>query len=276
MAGSRRPNQLENVVLNLAVNARDAMTDGGRVLIETANRHLDARDAGGRPSVPAGEYVMIAVSDSGAGMTPEVLAKAFDPFFTTKSVGRGTGLGLSQVYGFVKQSGGHVEIASQPGEGTTVELYLPRFLGGAPLPESEREAAKPSPQGQAREVILVVEDEPGVRRFSVAALTELGYAVLEAEDAAKALALLDTRPEIVLLFTDVVMPGVDGPKLAREALKRRPDLKVLFTSGYAKTGPAPADVLAPGGELLSKPFAVDDLAVRVRRLLDEDGSPSPA
>lgn len=224
------PNQLENVILNLAVNARDAMPEGGRVTIETANCHLDARYTAAHPYVTPGQYVLVAVTDTGGGMSPEIIAKAFDPFFTTKEVGKGTGLGLSQVYGFVKQSGGHVKIYSEPGQGTTVKVYLPRRLGeggeAEPAPEPEE-----VPLGETQEVVLVVEDEPAVRQFSTDALAELGYRVLEADGAAAALRLLDAHPGIALLFTDVVMPEVNGRKLADEALRRRPDLKVLFTTG---------------------------------------------
>ena len=184
------PNQLENVLLNLSVNARDAMPEGGRLTIETQNAHIDDRYAAAHPGVPAGQYVLIAVTDTGAGMPHEVVAKAFDPFFTTKAVGKGTGLGLSQVYGFVKQSGGHVKIYSETGHGTTVKVYLPRLVG------NEHEILNDSvpadlPLGESQEVILVVEDEPAVRQFSVEALTVLGYRVIEADGAAAALRLLD-------------------------------------------------------------------------------------
>ena len=261
------PNQLENVILNLAVNARDAMPDGGRLTIETANCHLDERYAADHLGVPSGQYILIAVTDTGGGMAPEVAARAFDPFYTTKAVGRGTGLGLSQVYGFVKQSGGHVKIYSEIGQGTTVKVYLPRFTG-------EDEQAHPAdygralPRGEARELVLVVEDEPGVRQFSVGALTELGYPVLEAGGAETALKLLDAHPEIVLLFTDVVMPETNGRKLADEACRRRPDLKVLFTTGYSRNAVVHNGVLEPGVHLIGKPFTVEELATRIRTVLD--------
>ncbi len=227
------PNQLENVLLNLAVNARDAMPDGGRLTIETQNAHIDARYAAAHVGVPTGQYVLIAVSDTGSGMAEDVIARAFDPFFTTKEVGKGTGLGLSQVYGFVKQSGGHVAIYSEPGEGTTVKVYLPRLVGSEEDAPTDK-AASELPLGSVQEVILVVEDEPAVRQFSVDALAELGYRVLEADGAAAALRLLGAHSEIELLFTDVVMPDVNGRKLADEARRRRPDLKVLFTTGYTR------------------------------------------
>ncbi|MDN4591695.1 hybrid sensor histidine kinase/response regulator [Xenophilus aerolatus] len=264
------PNQLENVILNLAVNARDAMPDGGRLTIETANCHLDEHYTAAHLGLAPGQYVMIAVTDTGAGMTPEVLAKAFDPFFTTKEVGRGTGLGLSQVYGFVKQSGGHVKIYSEHGQGTTVKVYLPRLVGDAEEPPAA-EAAASLPLGDAQEVVLVVEDEAAVRQFSVEALTELGYCVLEADGAAAALRLIDAHPEIALLFTDVVMPEVNGRKLADEARRRRPALKVLFTTGYTRNAVVHNGVLDPGVQLLGKPFTVEALAARVREVLDSEG-----
>ena len=213
---------------------------------------------------------MIAVTDTGAGMTPEVLAKAFDPFFTTKEVGRGTGLGLSQVYGFVKQSGGHVKIYSEHGQGTTVKVYLPRLVGNAEEPAPAEPPAS-LPLGDAQEVVLVVEDEAAVRQFSVEALTELGYRVLEADGAAAALRLIDAHPEIALLFTDVVMPEVNGRKLADEARRRRPGLKVLFTTGYTRNAVVHNGVLDPGVQLLGKPFTVEALAARVREVLDSEG-----
>lgn len=261
------PNQLENVILNLAVNARDAMPGGGKITIETANCHLDERYATDHLGVPSGQYVMIAVTDTGEGMPAEVAAKAFDPFFTTKEVGRGTGLGLSQVYGFVKQSGGHVKIYSEVGQGTTVKVYLPRFMGAVEALQNPV-AGHELPQGDA-ELVLVVEDEPGVRQFSVEALSELGYAVLEADGAQAALKLIDAHPDIALLFTDVVMPEVNGRKLADEARRRRPNLKVLFTTGYTRNAVVHNGVLDPGVHLIGKPFSVEDLATRVRAVLDE-------
>jgi signal transduction histidine kinase/ActR/RegA family two-component response regulator len=261
------PNQLENVLLNLAVNARDAMPGGGKLTVETQNAHLDERYAAAHLGAPAGQYVLIAVSDTGSGMPEEVIAKAFDPFFTTKEVGKGTGLGLSQVYGFVKQSGGHVKIYSEAGQGTTVKVYLPRLLE----PEDERiedGGASLLPLGESQEVILVVEDEPGVRQFTVEALSELGYRVLEAEGAGAALKLLEAHPEIGLLFTDVVMPDVNGRKLADEARRVRGDLPVLFTTGYTRNAVVHNGVLDPDVELISKPFTVEELAAKVREVLD--------
>nr|WP_145547365.1 PAS domain-containing protein [Variovorax boronicumulans] len=261
------PHQLENVILNLAVNGRDAMGEHGRLTIETANCHLDERYASEHLGLAAGQYVLVAVSDTGTGMSPEVIAKAFDPFFTTKEVGRGTGLGLSQVYGFVKQSGGHVKIYSEPGQGTAVKVYLPRLLGphqDVHLAESQQAV----PQGDSLELVLVVEDEPAVRQLSIDALTELGYRVLEADGAAAALRLIDAHPDIDLLFTDVVMPEVNGRKLADEALKRRPLLKVLFTTGYTRNAVVHNGVLDPGVQLIGKPYTIEELATRVREVLD--------
>ncbi len=269
------PNQLENVLLNLAVNARDAMPEGGRLTVETQNAHLDARYAAAHLGVPPGQYVLIAVTDTGSGMPEAVIARAFDPFFTTKEVGKGTGLGLSQVYGFVKQSGGHVKIYSEPGQGTTVKVYLPRLLNAAE--DAPEEASAPGlPTGDAQEIILIVEDEPAVRQFSVDALGELGYRVLEADGAATALRLLDLHPEITLMFTDVVMPDINGRRLADEARARRPDLKVLFTTGYTRNAVVHNGVLDSGVELIGKPFTVEELAAKVRDLLDAPTVPPQA
>lgn len=261
-------NQLENVILNLAVNARDALPGGGRLVVETANCTIADDDGAAAAEVPVGEYVRITVADNGSGMPPEVIAKAFDPFFTTKKVGQGTGLGLSQVYGFVKQSAGHVNIDSTPGQGTTVTLYLPRRrVDVAPSPPAGREDNRALSGG--RELVLVVEDEPGVRQFSIEALTELGYPVLAAEGAATALTLLDRHPDIALLFTDVVMPEVNGRQLADEALRRRPTLKVLFTTGYSRNALENDGVLDPDVHLIGKPFTLEELALRVRAVLAE-------
>ena len=253
------PNQLENAILNLAVNARDAMPDGGRLSIATHNADRDER---GRP----GEFVLICVIDTGTGMPDAVVAKAFDPFFTTKEVGKGTGLGLSQVYGFVKQTGGHIGIKSKPGEGTTIEIHLPRYHGATAAAEVESEHHLAL--GQREEVVLVVEDEPTVRQFSTDALGELGYRVLEADGAAAALRLLDAHPDIALMFTDVVMPEVNGAKLAEEARRRRPDLRILFTTGYTRDAVLNDGVLDPGVQLLGKPYSVEELAAKVRDVLD--------
>ena len=262
------PNQLENIVLNLAVNARDAMPDGGHLTIETQNAHLDDRYAAEHIGVGAGHYVLIAITDTGVGMPPEVLEKAFDPFYTTKPVGKGTGLGLSQVYGFVKQTGGHVKIYTEVGEGTTIKIYLPRLRGERPA-EEQVASAVALEFGDAREVILVVEDDPAVRQFSIEALAELGYSTLEADGAEKALKLIDAHPEIVLLFTDVVMPDVNGARLAEEARRRRPDIKVLFTTGYTRNAVVHNGVLDHGIDLIGKPFTIESLAAKLRLVLEK-------
>jgi signal transduction histidine kinase/CheY-like chemotaxis protein len=259
--------QLENAILNLAVNARDSMPDSGRLTIETANASLDDDYAAAHPDVAAGRYVMIAVSDNGAGMTADVIAKAFDPFFTTKGVGKGTGLGLSQVHGFVKQSGGHIKIYSEPGQGTTVKMYLPRFLGvGATL--TKPEPIRVMPTGNAMQIILVVEDEGRVRHLTVDMLRELGYTVLEADGAASALLLLKANPNVNLLFTDIVMPDVNGRQLADEAQRNDLALKVLFTSGYTSSAIVHNGMLDDGVQLISKPFTLQQLANKVQGVFD--------
>jgi signal transduction histidine kinase len=259
-------NQLESAILNIAINARDAMPQGGKLTIETANAFLDDAYSKHHAEVTAGQYVMIAVSDTGTGMKPDVAARAFDPFFTTKPAGKGTGLGLSQVYGFVKQSQGHIKIYSEIGDGTTIKIYLPRLVGAAETLAAGRQG--PVQTGQAGEVILVVEDDPLMRKLSTEALLELGYTVLHSESAATALTILDGRPDIKLLFTDVVMPETNGKKLADEALRRRPDLKVLFTTGYTQNAVVHGGALDAGVNLLTKPFAIDQLATKVRAVLD--------
>ncbi|HEX7800095.1 MAG TPA: PAS domain S-box protein [Asticcacaulis sp.] len=260
-------NQLENVLLNLAVNARDAMPDGGRLTIETQNAHLDQRYVASELGILPGQYVLIAVTDSGAGMTEDVMRKAFDPFFTTKDVGKGTGLGLSQVYGFVKQSGGHIKIYSEVGEGTTIKIYLPRHLGPAEDGGDPGRTETPPPADRG-ELILVVDDEDLVRRFSVEALTELGYRVLEASSAQAALAMILDRPDVDLLFTDIVMPEMNGKKLADLVREKRPDLPVIYTTGYTRNAVVHNGTLDPDVELISKPFTIEELATRVRTVLE--------
>jgi len=263
-------NQLESALLNLAVNARDAMPSGGKLTIETANAYLDEAYAAIEEDMRAGQFVVVAVSDTGTGMSPEVIRKAFDPFFTTKDIGQGTGLGLSQVYGFIKQSGGHAKIYSELGEGTTIKLYLPRLLtaGAVDDPPVVRSALR----GGA-EIILVVEDEADVRGFVVDMLRELGYEVIEAADGPAALSVLEARPDIKLLFTDVGLPGsFNGRQLADEASRRRPDLKILYTTGYARNAIVHQGRLDPGVELINKPFTYMALAARIRAVLD--GTPS--
>jgi PAS domain S-box-containing protein len=261
------PGQLENALLNLALNARDAMPGGGRLTIETANCYLDqAYVTTLSEPVEPGQYVMIAVADTGAGMDSATRERAFDPFFTTKDVGKGTGLGLSQVYGFVRQSGGHVKIYSEVGEGTTVKIYLRRQAGeaqssGASTPQSASSAI-------GDETILVVEDDEALRGYTSEILTELGYRVLEAKDADEALQVLE-KNSVDLLFTDVVMPGgMSGRELADEALRRRPALKVLFTTGYTRNAIVHHGRLDADVELVGKPFTFADLSAKVRALLD--------
>jgi len=211
--------------------------------------------------------VLIAVTDTGFGMPSSVIEKAFDPFFTTKEVGKGTGLGLSQVYGFIKQSNGHVKIYSEPGHGTTIKVYLPRVL--TQTEPSDAKNGLRSGSEEFSEIILVVEDEAAVRMFSVEALLEAGYRVIEAESGVAALKLIESRPDISLLFTDVVMPGMNGAKLAEEAHKLRPELKILFTTGYTRNAVVHNGVLDPGVELIGKPFTIDQLSRKVREVLDK-------
>jgi CheY-like chemotaxis protein len=258
--------QLENAILNIAINARDAMPDGGKLTIETGNAYLDDAYCAQNADVEPGQFVMVAITDTGLGIPAEIVTKVFDPFFTTKAPGKGTGLGLSQVYGFIKQSRGHIKIYSEIGSGTTVKIYLPRLIG-------EMKQIKPRMQPQIRagtadEVILVVEDDPLMREMSADALRNLGYSVLESETAAEALAILDANSGVKLLFTDVVMPDMNGKKLADEALRRRPDLKVLFTTGYTRNAVVHGGVLDPGVNFLSKPFSLEQLATKVRAVLD--------
>jgi signal transduction histidine kinase/ActR/RegA family two-component response regulator len=260
--------QFENAILNLAVNARDAMRGGGKLTIETANAHLDDSYAAGHPEVKAGQYVLLAVTDTGQGMSPDILAKAFDPFFTTKS-GKGTGLGLSQVYGFVKQSGGHIKLYSEPGVGMTVKLYLPRFTGTADGTRTTATTESPMPRARPEETVLVVEDEESVRLSSIEAVAELGYRVYAAESAASALALLDDHPDIGLLFTDIVMPEVNGRALADEATRRRPRLRVLFTTGFTRNAIIHNGTLDAGVNLLAKPYTLEALAQKLRRVFDD-------
>ncbi|MFN4140534.1 ATP-binding protein [Aestuariivirga sp.] len=260
-------NQLESAILNLAVNARDAMPEGGKLTIETANTALDESYAAIDAEVIPGQYVMISISDTGTGMSMEVLARVLEPFFTTKESGRGTGLGLSMVYGFVKQSGGHVTIYSEENEGTTVKLYFPRYMGDVGAATASAEPViLTSREG---EVILVVEDNDDVRAYSTMILSELGYVVIEASEADAALKILRSGRRIDLLFTDVVLPGKSGRVLADAAQELRPDLKILFTTGYSRNAIVHQGRLDPGVQLISKPFTFEQLASRVRDILDQ-------
>lgn len=258
-------NQLENAILNLSINARDAMPDGGRLTIETSNAHLDDNYARTHDEVTAGQYVLIAISDTGTGMTPETVERAFEPFYTTKPAGKGTGLGLSQVFGYVKQSGGHIAIYSEVGQGTTIKLYLPRAFSDVRA-DAQRKAAA-TPEGSPDQVVLLVEDDDRMREITVAGLRELGYTVMHASSGARALQTLAGHPRIALLFTDVVMPDMGGRQLADEALKIRPDLKILFTTGYTRNAIVHNGVLDPGVNFLSKPFTLDQLGRKVREVL---------
>jgi CheY-like chemotaxis protein len=259
-------NQLENALLNLAINARDAMPKGGLIRITTSSRELDASYAAMHPDVIPGQYVMVSVSDNGTGMPMEIVAKAFDPFFTTKPIGQGTGLGLSMIYGFAKQTGGHASIHSVMGEGTTVNLYLPCNLGLFETPATRQQSVARSPQGQG-EAILFVEDEPGVRTVMGEILAELGYAAQEAIDAPSAMALERDMERLDLLITDVGLPGTNGRQLAEMVRERRPGLKVLFITGYAGKAIVEGDFLDEGMDMLSKPFTIDALAHKVKSML---------
>ncbi len=258
--------QLENAILNIAINGRDAMPDGGKLTIETGNTSLDQAYCAQNPEVQPGQFALIAVTDTGVGMSADVAARVFDPFFTTKPTGKGTGLGLSQVYGFVKQSSGHIKIYSEPGSGTTVKIYLPHLIADAK--DIKRASFEPMRTGSRNEIILVVEDDPLMRRLATEALHELGYTVFDCDGAANALATLDRVTDVKLLFTDVVMPDINGKKLADEAVRRRPGLKVLFTTGYTPNAVVHGGVLDTGVNFISKPFTLDQLAAKVRAVLD--------
>lgn len=258
--------QLQNALLNLALNARDAMPRGGRLTVEISGVHLDSDYAQMYPQVRTGDYILVSVSDTGGGMSADVRQRAFEPFFTTKDVGSGTGLGLSMVYGFAKQSGGHVQLYSEVGHGTTVRLFLPAAMGARTSSHEQAEAASQA-NARGHECILVVEDDARVRRVAIARLEDEGYQVLEAANGAQALSLITEYPEIKLLFTDVVMPGgMLGDELAKEVRKIRPDIKVLFTSGYAEPTLAGREFVE--GIWLKKPYTSRELAARLRQLLD--------
>jgi PAS domain S-box-containing protein len=263
--------QLETSLLNLAVNARDAMPEGGKLTIETSNAFLDEEYCRSNPEVAPGQYVLISVSDTGIGMNEAIASRAFEPFFTTKAVGQGTGLGLSQVYGFVKQSGGHVKIYSEPTHGTTVKIYLPRLLGEAQAGEVEPSRTAGKSLG---ETILVVEDDADVRGYIVEVLRELNYEVLEAPDAATTLHLVERRDgQIDLLLSDVVLPGTNGSELVRRIHVRWPELKVLYMTGYSRNAIVHQGRLDPGVEVIQKPVVQADLADRIRSLLDTRPAP---
>jgi CheY-like chemotaxis protein len=264
-------NQLENALLNLAVNARDAMAQGGRLTVETANIYLDEEYAAAHRDVRPGQYVMIAVSDTGCGMDKATLDQVFEPFFTTKDAGHGTGLGLSQVYGFIKQSNGHVKLYSEVGQGTVAKLYLPRLIGEEVEPDNHEPAVEP-PLGKG-EMILVVEDEAVVREHSVQSLRELGYRTQAIDNGPAALRMLRRDASIALLFTDIGLPGgMTGRQLADAARAMRPTLKVLYTTGYARNAMVHGGTLDAGVQLLPKPFSFSALAAKIREVLDGSSS----
>ncbi|WP_207417030.1 PAS domain-containing protein [Roseomonas haemaphysalidis] len=269
------PGQLENALLNLCINARDAMPGGGRITVETGNLWLDERAARER-DLPPGPYVSLCVADTGAGMAPDVIAKAFDPFFTTKPIGQGTGLGLSMIYGFARQSGGQVRIRSRPGEGARVCLCLPRYVGEAGSPPPRPELAD-APRADTGETVLVVDDEPAVRMLVAEVLQELGYAALEAADGAAGLALLQSPARVDLLVSDVGLPGgMNGRQLADAARLLRPGLRVLFITGYAEAAVLGEGQLEPGMHVMTKPFAMQALASRIKALIAGGGAAQPA
>jgi signal transduction histidine kinase/PAS domain-containing protein/ActR/RegA family two-component response regulator len=261
------PNQLEAAILNLAINARDAMPKGGKLIIETANSHLDNAYAAAQRDVTPGQYVAVCVTDTGVGMPPDVITRAFEPFFTTKPLGQGTGLGLSMVYGFAKQSEGHVRIYSEMGQGTTVKIYLPRHRG-AVEEDGVATGLTDSFRAEPGQTVLVVEDEPVVRDLIVEVLQDLGYRALEAADGPAGLKILHSNARIDLLISDVGLPGLNGRQLADQAREKRPALKVLFITGYAENATIAQGFLEPGMEMITKPFAVEDLARRIREIID--------
>lgn len=261
--------QLESALLNLCINARDAMPEGGRITIETANKWLDDRTAKERDLSP-GQYLSVCVTDTGTGMTSDVIARAFDPFFTTKPLGQGTGLGLSMVYGFVRQSGGQVRIYSEVGSGTTMCLYLPRHHGASPETVASTATAKTTRERTGK-TVLVVDDEPSVRMLVTEVLEEHGYGGIEASDGPSGLRVLESDARIDLLITDVGLPGgLNGRQLADAARTTRPDLKVLFITGYAENAIIGNGQLAPGMRVLTKPFVMTTLAERIAEMIGDD------
>jgi PAS domain S-box-containing protein len=263
------PSQLTTTLLNLSLNARDAMPEGGKLILETHNVKLDESYARQNSEVTPGDYVLVAVCDTGAGIAPELIEKIFEPFFTTKEMGRGIGLGLSMVYGFVKQSGGHIKVYSEAGHGTTVKLYMPKSVEVSRV-EAELPVAQ-TPVG-GHELVLVVEDDALVRNYVIARIRSLGYHTLSAANADEALRLIRSEPSIDLLFTDVIMPGpMNGPQLVREATKLRAGLRVLYTSGYTENAIVHQGRLDPGVLLLAKPYRKQELAHMLRMALDAGG-----
>ena len=263
------PHQLESAILNLALNARDAMPEGGKLTIETCNAHLDSAYAAKQREVLPGQYVCICVTDTGTGMTPDVIAKAFDPFFTTKPIGQGTGLGLSMIYGFARQSEGYARIYSEAGQGSTIKLYLPRYYGEAEEADERNVELGDEHRSEAGEVVLVVEDETAVRDLVTDVLQELGYRALEAVDGPTGLKILQSDVHLDLLITDVGLPGLNGRQLADAARKHRPELKVLFMTGYAENAAISNGFLEPGMEMVTKPFAIEALVTRIRDIIGD-------
>jgi signal transduction histidine kinase/CheY-like chemotaxis protein len=259
--------QLETAIVNLAINSRDAMPDGGKLTIETGNAYLDRAYAEADEDVKPGQYVMVAITDTGVGIPANVLGQVFEPFFTTKPTGMGTGLGLSQVQGFIKQSGGHIRIYSEVGVGTTVKLYLPRSQTDLDRPVAG--ALRSEAPGRRDLTVLVVEDEIGVREFAVEALGELGYDVISADGAKAALEQLGAHPEVALMLTDVVMPETNGRVLAEEARRRWPKLRVVFMTGYTRNAIVHNGVVDAGAHLVSKPFSVAQLGAELAAALAE-------
>jgi len=259
------PNQLESALLNLVLNARDAMPDGGKLLVKTSNQHLDTGFTEAHSNLQPGDYIVLSVTDTGCGMPQSTINRAFDPFFTTKPIGQGTGLGLSMIYGFSKQSGGHVSIHSEVGKGTTVSLFLPRFSGE--LLQDTQVDAQHAPYARDGETVLIVEDDPAVRVLVSAVLSELGYAFVEAGDADSAVPILDSGQRIDLLISDVGLPGMNGRQLAEIGRQHRPDLKVLFITGYAEHAAVRGGFLDPGMQMITKPFTFDLLTAKVREMI---------
>jgi signal transduction histidine kinase len=259
------PNQLESALLNLVINARDAMPGGGQLVVKTSNRHLDQSFTQAHSNLDPGDYVMLSVTDTGCGMPQSTINRAFDPFFTTKPIGQGTGLGLSMIYGFSKQSRGHVAIQSAVGSGTTVSLFLPRF--GGDLPRDVLDDVQHAPFAQHGETVLIVEDDPAVRVLVSTVLSDLGYAFVEAGDADSAVPILDSAQRIDLMISDVGLPGMNGRQLAEIGRQYRPELKVLFITGYAEHAAVRGGFLDPGMQMITKPFTFDLLTAKVREMI---------
>ncbi|VVP17870.1 Sensor histidine kinase RcsC [Pseudomonas fluorescens] len=259
------PNQLESALLNLVINARDAMPGGGQLVVKTSNQHLDLAFTQAHSNLDPGDYVMLSVTDTGCGMPQSTINRAFDPFFTTKPIGQGTGLGLSMIYGFSKQSRGHVAILSEVGNGTTVSLFLPRF--GGDLPRDVPADVHHAPSAQHGETVLIVEDDPAVRVLVSTVLSELGYAFVEAADADSAVPILDSAQRIDLMISDVGLPGMNGRQLAEIGRQYRPELKVLFITGYAEHAAVRGGFLDPGMQMITKPFTFDLLTAKVREMI---------